>query len=84
MLQKHQQNNPPHSGFATQLMSGLVGRKDVDNRIGFCAPTEKETFDRPGQVRPLRNGSFNRGRGDAIFTPYHPSKVAGSWRVNTM
>eukprot|EP01061_Rhynchopus_euleeides_P032271 TRINITY_DN5354_c0_g1_i1.p1 TRINITY_DN5354_c0_g1~~TRINITY_DN5354_c0_g1_i1.p1 ORF type:complete len:192 (+),score=49.29 TRINITY_DN5354_c0_g1_i1:190-765(+) len=77
-------HSPSTFGFGVPTLTSSIGRRDVDNRISFCSPQERETFGRPGQVRPLRHGAHNRGRGDATFTVYHPGRVAGSWKVSAM
>eukprot|EP01059_Diplonema_ambulator_P021387 TRINITY_DN35518_c0_g1_i1.p1 TRINITY_DN35518_c0_g1~~TRINITY_DN35518_c0_g1_i1.p1 ORF type:complete len:202 (+),score=32.07 TRINITY_DN35518_c0_g1_i1:37-606(+) len=60
--------SPATFGFGNIIKSHVVGRRDTDRRIGGVAPTDKETFNRPGRARPQRFGALNRGRGDDTFT----------------
>eukprot|EP01063_Lacrimia_lanifica_P022411 TRINITY_DN30019_c0_g1_i1.p1 TRINITY_DN30019_c0_g1~~TRINITY_DN30019_c0_g1_i1.p1 ORF type:complete len:198 (+),score=60.50 TRINITY_DN30019_c0_g1_i1:62-655(+) len=60
--------SPATHGFGNSIKSGLAGVRDLNWRIQASSPQERETFDRPGQIRPLRFGQLNRGRGDQGFS----------------
>lgn len=61
--------DPVNFGAGTHFDFASVQRRDIDGRIDMLQSTTYETFRRPGQVRPLRQDKFNRGRGDDDFFP---------------
>eukprot|EP01062_Namystynia_karyoxenos_P079347 TRINITY_DN8348_c0_g1_i2.p2 TRINITY_DN8348_c0_g1~~TRINITY_DN8348_c0_g1_i2.p2 ORF type:complete len:376 (+),score=136.55 TRINITY_DN8348_c0_g1_i2:69-1130(+) len=58
-----------NSGYGNWYRNDAVARQDIDGRLDHIQPTTYETFERPGQARPLRMDKLNRGRGDDIFHP---------------